>query len=256
MLGPVTRPLARSPATAGVLAPVALAAELTSAFQRGGDPQRARRQQAYMKSALPFHGVTVPRVRQLVAAILPRHPFADVEVWEAAILRLWRNATHREQRYAAIEVLLARRYSGWLTPPRWPLVEDLVVTGAWWDYVDAIAPNAVGAMLRTHPDETKPELLRWAECENVWKRRAAILAQLKCKDSTDEDLLRAVIEPSICKREFFLRKGIGWALRNYSYTRPTFVIDYVRDNAERLSPLTKREALKALLKAGTVAALP
>lgn len=237
-------------------APIALAAEVASALQRAGDPQRARGQQAYMKSALPFHGVTVPRARQLAKAILRRHPLADEDVWQAAIRRLWRNATHREQRYAAIEVLLARQYASWLTPRRWPLVEELVVTGAWWDYIDAIAANAVGAMLRSHPDDTSQVLLRWAEDENIWKRRTAILAQLKCKDATDERLLRAVIEPSIGEAEFFLRKGIGWALRSYSYVSPAFVIDYVRDNAERLAPLTKREALKALLKAGTVAAVP
>ena len=95
-----------------------------------------------------------------------------------------------------------------------------------------------------------------AEDENIWKRRTAILAQLKCKDATDANLLEAVIAPSIGEKEFFLRKGIGWALRNYSYVRPTFVIDYVQQHAERLSPLTKREALKALLKAGTVARVP
>ena len=209
-----------------------------------------------MKSALPFHGVPVPRVRQLVKAILPRHPLLDADSWQAAILRLWRNATHREQRYAAIEVLSARRYAGWLTPGAWPLIEELVVVGAWWDYVDAIAPNAIGALLRSHPDESKATLLRWAKDDDIWKRRAAILAQLKFKGATDEDILRAVIEPSVGAREFFLRKGIGWALRSYSYACPAFVIDYVRDNADRLSPLTKREALKALLKAGTVATVP
>ena len=237
-------------------APVALTAEISAALQRVGDPQRARRQQAYMRSAMPFHGVPVPRVRLIVNAILRRHPLAHADDWQAAILRLWRNATHREQRYAAIDVLLARLHAGWLGAERWPLVEELVVTGAWWDYVDAIAANAVGAMLRAHPDDTRPVLLRWAEDEDIWKRRAAILAQLKFKDATDEALLEAVIAPSIGEQEFFLRKGIGWALRNYSYVRPTFVIDYVHDNAERLAPLTKREALKALLKAGTVATVP
>ena len=240
----------------GEAAPATLAAELVSALQRAGDPQRARGQQAYMKSALPFHGVPVPRVRHLVKAILPRHPLPDADRWQAAILRLWRNASHREQRYAAIEVLLARRYAKWLTPACWSLVEELVVDGAWWDYVDAIAPNAVGAMLRSHPDETKATLKRWAQDDDIWKRRTAILAQLKCKDATDEELLRTVIEPSIDAKEFFLRKGIGWALRSYSYACPAFVIDYVRDNADRLSPLTKREALKALLKTGAVAAVP
>ena len=235
---------------------VALAAELISALQRAGDPQRASGQQAYMKSAMPFHGVTVPKVRTLVRAILLRHVLSDADVWQDAILLLWRNASHREQRYAAIEVLLARQHRGWLTPTRLPLIEELVVTGAWWDYIDAIAINGVGAMLRSQPLDVEPVLREWAIDEDFWKRRTAILAQLKFKDATDATLLRDVIEPSLEHREFFVRKAIGWALRSYAKTDPAFVIDYVQSHADRLSALSKREALKALRKAGAVQAVP
>ena len=226
--------------------PTALAAEVVSALQRAGDAQRARRQQAYMKSAMPFHGVPVPRTRTLVRAVVLRHPFDDASAWQRAILLLWRRATHREQRYAAIEVLLAQQYRHWLAPDRLPMIEEMVVAGAWWDYVDAIAINAVGAMLRSAAEQTEPILRRWAADADIWKRRTAILAQLKFKDATDEQLLQDLIEPSLREREFFLRKGIGWALREYSKTKPSFVVGYVADHADELSPLSKREALKAL----------
>ncbi len=235
---------------------LALATEVASALVRAGDPQRARQQQAYMKSAMPFHGLPTPRLRTLVRAILLRHSFDDSRAWERAILLLWRHASHREQRYAAIEVLLAPAYREWLVADRLPLVEELVVSGAWWDYVDAIAINAVGTMLRTDPVRTEPVLRRWAADDDIWKRRTAILAQLKFKDATDERLLQDLIEPSLREREFFLRKGIGWALRQYSKTSPQFVVDYVQHHADELSPLSKREALKALLKAGMVTAVP
>lgn len=209
-----------------------------------------------MKSAMPFHGVPMPRLRTLVRSILLRHPLEDASVWQRAILLLWHRASHREQRYAAVEVLLAPAYREWIVAARLPLIEELVVTGAWWDTVDAIAINAVGAMLREEPSPTKQVLLRWAVDDDIWKRRTAILAQLKFKDATDERLLQDVIEPSLGEREFFLRKGIGWALRQYSKTTPAFVIDYVRDHADRLSPLSKREALKALLKEGAASTVP
>lgn len=247
---------------------VALAHELAAALSRAGDPQRARGQQAYMKSAMPFHGVSVPTVRRLVRAILPRYALEDAEIWREAVGFLWRNATHREQRYAAVEVLLAPGFGAWLTLDSVPLIEEMIVDGAWWDTGDALAINAMGAVLRTDPAHTTPLLRRWAVDDDFWRRRTAILAQLKFKEATDERLLADAIEPSIddpaqatqggTRREarFFLRKGIGWALREYSKTKPCFVIDFVRQRAGRLAGLSKREALKVLLKQGVVDAVP
>ena len=247
---------------------VALAHELAAALSRAGDPQRARGQQAYMKSAMPFHGVPVPTVRRLVRAILPRYALEDAGIWREAVGFLWRNATHREQRYAAVEVLLAPGFGAWLTPDCLPLTEELIVDGAWWDTGDALAINAVGAVLKAEPARTTPLLRRWAVDDDFWRRRTAILAQIKFKEATDEQLLADAIEPSIddpgqatqggTRREarFFLRKGIGWALREYSKTKPGFVIDFVRQRADRLAGLSKREALKVLLKQGVVDAVP
>ena len=99
-------------------------------------------------------------------------------------------------------------------------------------------------------------LREWAKGEDIWKRRTAILSQLKRGKATDEELLFEFIEPSIDEREFFLRKAIGWALRQYSRVNPDGVVAYVEHHADRLSPLSKREALKALLKSGAVAKIP
>ena len=209
-----------------------------------------------MKSAMPFHGVTVPVVRKLVAETVRSRPLPDADTWEQAVLALWRSAARREERYAAIELLNHSRHRRWLEPGRMAMIEEMVVTGAWWDYVDAIASVAVGQMLNRHPTELAALLRRWAGDEDIWKRRTAILAQLKRGKSTDEALLFALIEPSIDEREFFLRRAIGWALRQYSRVSPDAVVAYVERHADRLSPLSKREALKALLKSGAVAEIP
>ena len=216
-----------------------------AALREAADPVRAPQQQAYMKSEMPYFGVGVPQCRRIAGSVFRTHPLPDADAWEAAILDLWRDAAHREERYAAIELLLFGCYSSWLEPARLPMIEEMVVTGAWWDYVDAIAGRGVGTMLAARPDAMKAVLRAWARDRNIWKRRTAILAQLRAKRATDTELLADVIRPSIGESEFFLRKGIGWALREYSKTDPAWVREFVSTHAE-LSDLSRREALKHL----------
>ena len=168
-----------------------------AALRAAADPARAPQQQAYMKSDMPYLGVGVPQCRRIAGSVFRAHPLPDADAWETTILELWRTAAHREERYAAIELLLFGRYSRWLEPARFPLVEELVVTGAWWDYVDAIAGRGVGTMLAAHPDATKPVLREWAKDDDIWKRRTAILAQLRAGRATDTGLLADAIRPSI-----------------------------------------------------------
>ena len=218
---------------------------VVAALREAADPVRAPQQQAYMKSDMPYFGVGVPQCRRIAGSVFRTHPLPDADAWEVEILDLWRNAAHREERYAAIELLLFGRYSSWLEPARLPMIEEMVVTGAWWDYVDAIAGRGVGTMLAAHPDTVKAALREWAGDGNIWKRRTAILAQLRAKRTTDTELLADVIRPSIGESEFFLRKGIGWALREYSKTDPAWVTAFVSTHPE-LSDLSRREALKHL----------
>ena len=202
-----------------------------------------------MKSELPFHGVRVPEVRRLARATIRAHPLPDAHAWEETVLEVWRSATHREQRYGAIELAYAPAYRRWLRPARLPMVEEMIVTGAWWDYVDQLAAKHMGHLLASYPEDIRPVLLTWAEDTDIWRRRTSILAQLKFKADTDADLLFALIEPSLAEKEFFLRKAIGWALREYSKTRPEAVTDYVAANHRRLSPLSRREAMRAIDRA-------
>ena len=226
----------------------ALRAELLAALEAAADPERAAGQQAYMKSAMPYLGVTVPAVRKIARAAFRRHPFEHADGWQRCVLTLWRDAAHREVRYAAVELLLLAAYRPWITLERVPLLRELIQTGAWWDYVDAIAANAVGHVLAEQPARGTVMLRRWAVDDDIWLRRSAILAQLKFKDRTDFELLCGCIEPSLGETEFFLRKAIGWALREYSKTDPAAVLRYVDANDDRLSNLSRREALKVIDK--------
>ncbi len=123
--------------------------------------------------------------------------------------------------------------------------EEMIRTGAWWDHVDEVA-HRLAELLDAHPAELAVELRVWADDGDFWIRRAAIIAQLQRKDSTDRDLLTAAIEASIGEGEFFLRKAIGWALRDFARTDPDWVRAFV-DAHPGLSPLSRREALKHLV---------
>ena len=169
---------------------------------------------------------------------------------------MWRQATHREQRHCAIYLPGARQYQDWLSTHSLPELEEIIVTGAWWDYVDPVAANQFGRLFSKEPDTTIAVLRTWSQDQNIWKRRTAMLAQLKFKERTDFALLTELIEPSIHEKKFFLRKAIGWVLREYSKTDPDAVIGYVNTNAERWSGLSKREAFKVMLKSGLVTSVP
>ena len=233
---------------------IALIGSLQTAFAALADPLRAAKQQAYMKSVMPYYGIIAPDIRRLCGAEFKNHPLESAAAWEATALTLWRNATHREDRYAALELIGFKPYRRYFTASLVTTLEELIVSGPWWDYVDPIAINFVGHLLTHHSEQITPILRTWSTHENIWLRRSAILAQLKFKDRTDFTLLLELIEPSVDTREFFLRKAIGWVLREYSKTNAESVIDYVAANQARLSGLTRREALRILIKQGALAA--
>ena len=205
------------------------------------DPALAPGQQAYMKSAMPFLGVRVPEVRRLVKSAARSHPPADVGNLERFARRLWDEATYREERYAATALTGMRVAVGSLDVM--DLLEHMAVTGAWWDHVDEVA-HRVGTILAVHPDEVEPVVRRWIASDDLWLRRVAIICQLDRKADTDLDLLTAAIDAASDSPEFFLRKAIGWALRQHSKVDPGWVRDFVAEREDVLSGLSRREALK------------
>jgi 3-methyladenine DNA glycosylase AlkD len=204
--------------------------------------------QAYMKSAMPYLGIQTPELRVICTRLFAAHPIETPEAWRSACLRIWREARFREERYAAIGLTGFRLYGSFQTLETLAMYEEMIVTGAWWDFVDTIASKRLGALLRVYPSRMRTQMLKWSRCGDLWKRRSAILCQLGFKDDTDLALLYACIEPSLSSSplsgEFFLQKAIGWALRQYAWTDPREVARYVREHQGELSPLSKREALK------------
>jgi 3-methyladenine DNA glycosylase AlkD len=217
------------------------------------DPARAPAQQAYMKSDMPYHGVTTPDMRQVARAVINTLPVETVDAFIDTVRGLWNGATHREERYVALEVLNARRFAKLRTAAAAPkleaLYQELLLAGPpprgmWWDLVDSFAPARLAELQAVAPARAIALLRRWAKHDDIWLRRAAILSQMKRKADTDPALLAEIIAASFDHPEFFVRKAIGWALREYAYLQPDWVRNFVATHADRLSPLTRREALK------------
>jgi 3-methyladenine DNA glycosylase AlkD len=219
---------------------------LRAALRQAADPGKAPVMQAYMKSSMPYHGVPTPLLRRICRDSFGQLRFATAGEWQAQVLDLWRRADFREERYAAIYLTGVEQAQGFQAPAAMKVYEELVATGAWWDYVDEIASNRIGPILAAFPATLRRRMLSWSRSENIWKRRTSIICQLRFKQDTDLELLYACIEPSLGEREFFLRKAIGWALRQYARTDGAEVKRFVRLNRHRLSPLSIREALKHL----------
>ena len=225
-----------------------LLAEIRDRLAAAGDPERARAQQAYMKSEMPFHGLGAPELRALLRPVLadPAYRMGTREEWEGTVRELWDTATHREERYAAIALTGQRACRPWQDRESLPLYAHMVSTGAWWDLVDVIASDRIGPILLADPGNVTPLVREWALDPDLWLRRAAILSQIKAKDRTDTGLLRDCIEPNLDDSSFWIRKAIGWALRSYARTDPDWVRAEVVRYGDRLSGLSRREALKHL----------
>ena len=148
----------------------------------------------------------------------------------------------RELQYFALELL--RKYTT-SSPPEWiGLYEELITHKSWWDTVDGLAGWLVGAHFKRFPDQIQPHTKQWMESGNFWLQRTCLLFQLGYKGETDFELLKSFIIPLAAHKEFFIRKAIGWALRQYGKVSPMVVKEFVAQQA--LSNLSYREAIKLI----------
>lgn len=213
--------------------------DVRAQLHSAADPELAPGQQAYMKSAMPFLGVRVPQARTI--AKQASRGTTDAAALRSAALELWDTAEYREERYAAMALLSARALRG--DPDLVPLIEHMVRTGRWWDYTDELA-HRLAELHDARPAETAALARTWARDDDLWIRRIAILSQLGRGLRLDADVLTDTIAPNTGDSEFFIRKAIGWALREYARVAPDWVTAFVASH--ELSPLTRREALKHL----------
>lgn len=227
----------------------ALIEAVRGALAAEGDAERAAGQQRYMKSEMPYFGVTLPRTTTLAKAVFAKHPLATYEDWRDTVLALFREADHRELWYVAEQLAEWRAYRDYARRlESLEVYETIIVEGAWWDIVDGVAAHLVGGLFETDEAWTAARMREWSTDPHLWKRRTSIICQLRRRTDVDLGLLTDCIEPNLGDRDFFIRKAIGWSLREVAKTAPDEVIRYVEAHRDALSGLSKREALKNLAR--------
>ena len=203
-----------------------------------------------MRGQFAFYGIPAP-VQTTIARAASRDLRAPTEAELDGIARTCWQQDHREWQYFACGYL--RRYVRIASPGFLDTAEDLITSKPWWDTVDALASRTVGPLVRAHPELSR-EMDQWVSSDDVWLARTAILHQLTYKQGTDRERLFDYCVRRASDSEFFIRKAIGWALREYSKTDAEAVRSFVAENASTLSGLSRTEALKWLdRRAGRVA---
>jgi 3-methyladenine DNA glycosylase AlkD len=213
---------------------------LTTLFEADRDPARAVAMRAYMRDQFDFLGIMAPRQRALARQAVA----GTARPTEVALLALadacWARP-HREYQYFACDYL--RRHAGVLSPDALPAVRRLITTKPWWDTVDVLASRVVGPMVTREPG-LAAAMDDWIDDDDLWVVRTALLHQLFYKRDTDAERLFAYCTRQAGHTDFFVRKAIGWALREYAKTDPDAVRGFVARTD--LSGLSRREALKNL----------
>jgi 3-methyladenine DNA glycosylase AlkD len=222
------------------------AALIERQLRAAGSPQRAASEQNYLKSKLEFAGTTVPRARAIVTAWRRAHPQLTRQRLTEVAVALWDGPVF-ECQLAAVLLLTDRR--ALLQADDVTLVERMLRTAGTWALVDGLAADVMGSLVARYGDELHPTLDRWAADDNFWIRRSALLAllvPLRRGDPANFERFAGYADAMLEEREFFIRKAIGWVLRETGKRQPVLVADWLAPRAHRASGVTMREAVKWL----------
>ena len=204
-------------------------------FRKNGKPDVAEGQMAYMRHQFEYFGLKMPAWTALTKDILREKGLPEgADLQELA--RLCFDDEHREMQYFALE--LVQRSLKKQPPEFINFLEELILKKSWWDSVDWIA-KLVGIHFRRYPELIKPVTERWMASGELWLQRVCLIFQLTYKEETDAELLFEYVRQVAGSKEFFLQKGAGWALRQYSKTDPEAVRDFLEN--QEVSALTRRE---------------
>ncbi|MFE1073983.1 DNA alkylation repair protein [Streptomyces sp. NPDC058783] len=215
---------------------------LTAEYPTAADPERAAKLRSYMRDVAPFLGMTSSVRRSLSRTVLAGLPRPDEPDCAAVALRCWR-LPEREYHYFAVDYL--RRHVTHCSSGFLPVVRHLLTTVPWWDTVDLLAAHVVGGLVAADRDLTAV-MDAWIGDEDLWLVRAALLHQLRYKERTDTDRLFGYCARQSGHGDFFVRKAVGWSLREYAKTDPDAARAFVAEYRTRLAPLSVREALRTV----------
>jgi 3-methyladenine DNA glycosylase AlkD len=211
------------------------------ALKEHANPERAGFAKKYMREQFEFIGLDARSLRNTVDHFTRVNGYPEMEDLESFSLSLW-ELPEREFQYTVIQILqkllkkLRKQDINWIM--------QLIVRKSWWDTVDGLAAWICGSYFRKYPEQIKPVTENWMNSENLWLQRSALLFQLKYKLHTDTELLGNYIERLADHKDFFIRKAIGWVLREYSKSDKQWVKTFLIHHD--LPGLSVREASKYL----------
>lgn len=215
--------------------------KLDREFKKASSREVAHGQKAYMKNQFEFYGIKTPQRRSIQKHIFIKNTLPSKSELESLIKALW-NKPEREYQYAGQE--LVKKYTKMFEPDDMYLLEFMIINKSWWDTVDYIASKLVGDIFLLYPELRDEHVNRWLQSENMWLQRSTLLFQLHYKDHTDRALLASIIYELKESDQFFIKKAIGWILREYSKTDPEWVRDFAHSTP--LKQLSYREATRRL----------
>jgi len=227
-----------------VTTPASARAFFRKRFSEVGTPARAKQEQAYLKSDLRFYGASVPEIRRAGADFGRAHPDLTRAELRAIVDALYASGWHDLR---SVAIALLGRYDGLLREADLPWLVGLVRGSNTWAHVDWFAADIIGRLVERHPAALK-RLPAWAADESFWVRRTALLAQLRVlsRGAGDFDLFARLAAGMLDEREFFIRKAIGWILREVSKRRPALVYGFLREHRDEVSNLSLQEGAKYL----------
>ncbi|MCK8524297.1 DNA alkylation repair protein [Aquimarina sp. D1M17] len=217
--------------------------KLINAFEDTANAEEAKGMEAYMKNLFQFYGIKAPIRKKILKELVDDHKDYFTHSNVTKITHTLYKKPHRELHYCAIE-LTARFLKKTYKVSDLDFIKTLITTNSWWDSVDFIAKHVLGNYLLLFPKEISSVIPEFSNSENMWLNRSAILFQLGYKDKTDTKLLFSLCAQHKSSDEFFIKKAIGWALREYSKVNPRAVKDFV--SKTKLKPLSEKEALKRI----------
>ncbi len=217
--------------------------EIENVIKEYKNEENAFQMAKYMKNNFGFAGIKSPILKSITTPIILKYKTKDYNEIQKTALDLWEKE-EREYQYVAMEYL--KRNKAFKFEESINLFEILILSKSWWDTVDLIASHLIGGYFLTFPEKIEDFVEKALQNDSFWMRRTAIIFQLQYKNQTRIDLMEKAIFFCSNEKEFFIRKAIGWILRQYSYTNPDFVVQFV--NTHKLSNLSQKEALKVIEK--------
>ncbi|WP_431158042.1 DNA alkylation repair protein [Winogradskyella poriferorum] len=214
--------------------------ELSHLFEDNRNEINAKAMQAYMKNKFDFFGIKSPVRKHILKDVVNSKKDEVISKTETVTKALYEKP-QREFHYCAMEIYSRFKKRNYIETDL-NFITYLITTHSHWDSVDFIAKHILGQYLLELPEKKDATIETFSKSDNMWLNRSAILFQLGYKDKTDADLLFSLCENHKHSDAFFIKKAIGWVLREYAKTNSKAVIEFVKSN--NLKPLSEKEALK------------